>query len=104
MENILKPKGMLCNVRKMIKWIIVHNRLKDNCNIFQFHLILFVVFVYTFIEENNHDCLGVMQSLYYKSSSKHVLKSERDRKSESKELGTGIERERYRPIKKSTVI
>ena len=76
MENILKPKGMLCNVRKMIKWIIVHNRVKDNCNIFQLCLILFFVFVYTFVE-NNHDCLGVMQSLYYKSSSKHVLKSVR---------------------------
>ena len=27
--------------------------------------------------ENNHDCLEVMQSLYYKGSSKHVLKSVR---------------------------
>ena len=36
-----------------------------------------------------------MQSLYYKGSSKHVLKSV------SKELGTGIEREKgYRPITK----
>ena len=92
MENTLKPKGMLCNVRKTIKWIIVCNRVKDNCNIFQLHLILF--FVYTLVE-NNHDCLGVMQFLYYKNSSKHVLKSE----SVSKELGTGIEREKgYRPI------
>ena len=38
-----------------------------------------VFFVYTFVE-NNHDCLGVMQFLYYKGLSKHVLKSEdRDR-------------------------
>ena len=42
MENIFKPKEMLCNVRKMIKWIIVHNRVKDDCNIFQLHLILFL--------------------------------------------------------------
>ena len=40
---------LLCNVRKMIEWIIVCNRVKDNCNIFQLRLILFVV--YTFIEE-----------------------------------------------------
>ena len=51
MENILKPKGMLCNIRKMIEWIIVCDRVKDDCNIFQLCLILFVVFVYTFIEE-----------------------------------------------------
>ena len=51
MENILKPKGMLCNVRKMVKWIIVQNRVKDDCNIFQLHLILFVVFVYILVEE-----------------------------------------------------
>ena len=51
MENILKPKGMLCNIRKTIEWIIVCNRVKDDCNIFQLHLIFFVVFVYTFIEE-----------------------------------------------------
>ena len=51
MENILKPKGMLCNVRKMIGWITVCNRVKDHCNIFQLCLILFVVFVYTFVEE-----------------------------------------------------
>ena len=51
MENILKTKGMLCNVRRTIEWIIVQNRVKDDCNIFQLHLILFVVFVYTFIEE-----------------------------------------------------
>ena len=66
MENILKPKGMLCNARKMIKWIIVCNGVKDDCNIFQLHLILFFVFVYTFVQ-NNHDCLGVMQFLYFKS-------------------------------------
>ena len=51
MENILKPKGMLCNIRKTIEQIIVCNRVKDDCNIFQLHLILFVVFVYTFVEE-----------------------------------------------------
>ena len=51
MENILKPKGMLCNVRKTIKQIIVCNRVKDDCNIFQLHLILFVVFVYILVEE-----------------------------------------------------
>ena len=51
MENILKPKGMLCNVRKTIKQIIVCNRVKDNCNIFQLHLILFVIFVYILVEE-----------------------------------------------------
>ena len=55
MENILKPKGMLYNVRKMIKWIIVCNRVKDDCNI---HLILFVVFVYTFVEEITMIALG----------------------------------------------
>ena len=71
-NNFLKPKGMLCNVRKMIEWIIVCSRVKDNCNlplyVFQFGLILFFVFVYIFVE-NNHDCLGVMQFLYYKGSS-----------------------------------
>ena len=36
---------------------------------------LVFVFVYTFVE-NNHDCLGVMQFLYYKDLSKHILKSE----------------------------
>ena len=50
MENVLKPKGMLCNVRKTIKLIIVCNRMKDDCNIFQLHLILFVVFVYILVE------------------------------------------------------
>ena len=74
MENILKPKGMLCNIRKMIKWIIVHNRVKDDCNIFQLHLILFLFTNY--VELNNHDRLGVIQFLYHKSLSKHVLKSE----------------------------
>ena len=49
MENILKPKGMLCNVRKMIEQTIEHNRVKDDCNIFQLHLILF--FVYNYIEK-----------------------------------------------------
>ena len=81
MENILKPKGMLCNVRKMIEWIIVCNRVKDDCNlslyIFQLHLILFL-FLFIPLVENNHDCLGVMQFLYYKDLSKHVLKSEKD--------------------------
>ena len=51
MENILKPKGMLCNVREMIEWIIVHNRVKDDCNIFQLCLILFFAFVYNYIEK-----------------------------------------------------
>ena len=51
MENILKPKGMLCNVRKTIEWIIVHNRVKEDCNIFQLHLILLFVFVYNYIEK-----------------------------------------------------
>ena len=78
MENILKPKGMLCNIRKTIEWIIVCNRVKDDCNLLyifsSFVLSCFFVFV-----ENNHDCLGVMQFLYYKSLSKHVLKSDRDR-------------------------
>ena len=83
MENILKPKGMLCNVRKTIEQIIVHNRVKDDCNLSyifsSFVLSCFFVFVYTFVE-NNHDCLGVMQFLYYKGLSKHVLRSEeRDR-------------------------
>ena len=59
MENILKPEGMLCNVRKMIRQIIVCNRVKDDCNV-------------------------------YRNS--------------KRELGTEIERERYRPIKKSTII
>ena len=76
MENILKPKGMLCNVRKMIEWIIVHNRVKDDCNIFQLCLIFFF-FCLQLRRKNNHDCLGVMQSLYYKGSSKHVMKSVR---------------------------
>ena len=45
MENILKPKGMLCNVKRMIEQIVKHNRTKDDCNllyIFQLHLILFL--------------------------------------------------------------
>ena len=44
---------------------------------FQLHLILFLVFCFCLqlCRENNHDCLEVMQSLYYKGSSKHVLKS-----------------------------
>ena len=37
---------------------------------------LVFVFVYTVVE-NNHDCLGVMQFLYYKGSSKHVSKTVR---------------------------
>ena len=82
MENILKPKGLLCNIRKMTEWIIVCNREKDNCNLLyifsSFILSCFFIFVYTFVE-NNQDCLGVMQFLYYKSLSKHVLKSDRDR-------------------------
>ena len=44
MENILKPKGMLCNI-KTIEQIMECNRVKDDCNIFQLHLILFFVFV-----------------------------------------------------------
>ena len=67
MENILKPKGMLCNVRKTIRQIIVHNRLKDDCICsiyFPASSYPVFVFVYTVVE-NNHDCLGVMQSLYY---------------------------------------
>ena len=70
---------LLCNIRKTIKWIIVRNRVRDNCNLLyifsSFILSCFFVFVYTFVE-NNHDCLGVMQFLYYKSLSKHILKSE----------------------------
>ena len=78
MENILKPKGMLCNIRKMIEQIIVCNRVKEDCNIFQLHLICFC-FVCIYVEKNNHDCLGVMQILYYKDLSKHILKSEEER-------------------------
>ena len=46
--------------------------------------LVFFVFVYAFME-NNHDCLGVMQSLQYKSSSKHVLKSVRHMNRERKD-------------------
>ena len=46
---------------------------------------LVFVSVYNFIGKNNHDCLEVMQSLYYKSSSKHVLKSVRHRNREIKD-------------------
>ena len=67
---------LLCNVRKMIEQIIVCNRVKDDFNIFQLRPILFLFCLYL-CRENNHDCLGVMQFLYYKSSSKRVLKSVR---------------------------
>ena len=63
--------------------------------IFQLHLILFFVFVYDFVK-NNHDCLGVMQSLLYKSPSKLFLNTDTERHLD-------IEREtqiqRYRPQK-----
>ena len=38
-----------------------------------------VLFYLQLSRGNNHDCLGVMQSLYYKSPSKHVSKSVRHR-------------------------
>ena len=45
--------------------------------------------------ENNHDCLEVMQFLYYKSASKNILKSERVVVTEEKSgLGTGTKKER----------
>ena len=37
----------------MKEWMIVHDRVKDDCNIFQLHLILFVVFVYNYIERKS---------------------------------------------------
>ena len=44
--------------------------------------------------ENNHDCLVVVQFLYYKSASKHILKSVVVEKS-----GLGIEQRRHRNIR-----
>ena len=92
MQNILKPKGMLCNIRKMIKWIIVHNRVKDDCNllyIFSSFVLSCFCFCLQLYRKNNHDCLGVMQFLYYKSLSKDVLKSEERDRARVKELNKG---------------
>ena len=92
MENILKPKGMLCNVRKTIKQIIVCNRVKDNCNllyIFSSFVLSCFCFCLQLHRKNNHDFLGVMQFLYYKSSSKHILKSEDRDRARVKELSKG---------------
>ena len=87
MENILKPKGMLCNIRKIIKWIIACNRVKDNCNfLYIFSSFVLSCFCLYLCRENNHDCLGVMQFLYYKSLSKHILKSEERDRARVKEL------------------
>ena len=66
---------------------MVHNRVKDDCIIFQLHLILFL-FCSQLCKRNDHDCLGLMQFLFYKSSSKHVLRSELG------QLDTGTEREK----------
>ena len=39
-----------CKCCVMKEWTIVCDRVKDDCNIFQLHLILFVVFVYNYVE------------------------------------------------------
>ena len=33
MENILKPKGMLCNIERTAEQIVKHNGMKDDCNL-----------------------------------------------------------------------
>ena len=53
---------------------------------------LVFVFVYNYVGKNNYDCLELMQSLYYKSSSKHILREELRVRHRTRE------RERYRPI------
>ena len=82
------------------------NRMKEDCNLFHIFssfissCLLFV----TMKKENNHDCLVVMQSLYYKSSSKHILKSVRHGNLKNQK-GTGTkEREREIQTNKSTII
>ena len=87
MENILKTKGMLCNVIGYLNgwYSVIQQKMTVIYSIYFPALSYLVfVFVYNFVGKNNHDCLEVMQSLYYKSSSKHVLKSVRHRKKERK--------------------
>ena len=101
-ESVGEPKGggsktsrynygilLLCNVKRMIKRIVMCNRTKDDCNLlYIFSSFVLSCFCFQLRRKNNHDCLEVMQSLYYKSSSKHILKSVRHRN-----------REGYRPQK-----
>ena len=46
--------------------------------------------------ENNHDCLVVVQSLYYKSASKHILKGVRHRNTARK----GLEPQKAQELKR----
>ena len=75
MENILKPKGMLCNVKKDKKVNIWYSALEWKVTVFSdiyFPASSYPVFVFVFVQ-NNHGCLSVMQSLQYKSLCKAVL-------------------------------
>ena len=83
MENILKPKGMLCNVKRDTKANIQYSALEWKVTVFSaihFPATSYPVFVFV---QNNHGCLSVMQSLQYKTLGKAVLQ-DRDRKSRTK--------------------
>ena len=86
---------MLCNVKWINEQIIIERKKTVVYSIYFPALSYLDVFVFVKCSGNNHDCLGVMQSLYYKSSGKHILKSEEDRESvRDSELELGTLRER----------
>ena len=77
MENILKPKGMLCNCKKDMKVNIWYSALEQKATVFSaiyFPASSYPVFVFV---QNNCGCLSVMQSLQYKILCKAVSTGER---------------------------
>ena len=54
MENILKPKGMLCNVKWINEQIVIEQKKTVICYIFSSFILsclLFFVFVYNYVVE-----------------------------------------------------
>ena len=73
MENILKPKGMLCNVKRINEWLVESNRVTGDCiSPYIFSSIFLSCFCFYFVK-NSHGFLGVMQSLQYENLSKAAL-------------------------------
>ena len=78
-EVVIEPAVVLCNVKRINEQIIKCNRIKEDCNllyIFSSFVLSCFCFCLHLNRRNIHDCLGVMQSLYYKSLSKPLLRSE----------------------------
>ena len=70
---------MLCNIKWINVQIVIDQKKTVICSRYfpaSSHLVCCLLFI-TMQMENNHDCLVVVQSLQYKSTSKYVLIGEK---------------------------